>query len=48
MDYEIERQIIRKAMAFDLLNLLDQKPEEETYSVEEIKKMICKYVNTET
>lgn len=43
---EAERQDIRKAMAFDLLQILSEKPEQTTYTVEEIKKLIKVYVKT--
>lgn len=34
----------KKAMAFDLFTLLDEKPEKETYTPEEIKKLIKTYI----
>lgn len=46
MGTEAERQETRKAMAFDLLEILDENPKQETYTVEEIKKMIKTYVKT--
>ena len=46
MGTEAERQDTRKAMAFDLINIIDEKPEQETYTAEEIKKLIRVYVNT--
>ena len=46
MGTEAERQDTRKAMAFDLFNILDEKPEQATYTVEEIKKMIRVYLKT--
>lgn len=46
MGTEAERQDARKAMAFDLYNILDENPTQETYTVEEIKKIIRVYVNT--
>ena len=44
MGTEAERQDTRKAMAFDLLDILDENPQQETYTVEEIKKLIKTYV----
>lgn len=43
---EAERQETRKAMAFDLFNIIDEKPEQQTYTPEEVKKLIRVYVNT--
>lgn len=46
MGTEAERQDTRKAMAFDLFDILDEKPEQETYTVDEIKKLIRVYLKT--
>lgn len=46
METEAERQDTRKAMAFDLFEILDEKPEQETYTVEEIKKLVKVYLKT--
>lgn len=46
MGTEAERQDTRKAMAFDLLELLTEKPEKETYTKDEIVKLIREYINT--
>ena len=46
MSTEAERAETRKAMAFDLFDILDEKPEQQTYTVEEIKKLIKVYVKT--
>ena len=43
---ESERQDIRKAMAFDLWNIIDENPKQETYTAEEVKKLIKTYVLT--
>ena len=40
MGTEAERQDTRKAMAFDLCNIIDEDPSQETYTKEEIKKII--------
>lgn len=46
MGTEAERQDTRKAMAFDLCNIFDEDPSQETYTKEEIKKIIRVYVTT--
>lgn len=46
MGTEAERQDTRKAMAFDLFDILDERPEQETYTVDEIKKIIRIYLKT--
>ena len=46
MGSEAERQDTRKAMAFDLFNIIDEDPSQETYTKEEIKKIIRVYVTT--
>lgn len=46
MATEAERQDARKAMAFDLFEILDEKPEQKTYTVEEIKKLVRIYLKT--
>ncbi len=46
MGTEAERQDTRKAMAFDLFDILDEKPEQTTYTVDEIKKLIKVYIKT--
>ena len=46
MGTEAERQDIRKAMSFDLRNIIDEDPSQETYTKEEIKKIIRVYVTT--
>lgn len=43
---EAERQDTKKAMAFDLLQILKEKPEQTTYTAAEIEKIICVYVKT--
>ncbi len=46
MGTEAERQDTRKAMAFDLFAILDKDPAKETYTREELKKLIYLYVTT--
>ena len=43
---ETERQDTRKAMAFDLCEIIDEDPSQETYTKEEKKKLIRVYVTT--
>lgn len=33
-------------MAYDLITIIDEKPERETYTAEEVKKLIRVYVST--
>ncbi len=46
MGTEAERQDTRKAMAYDLCNIIDEDSEQRTYTKEEIKKLIKVYVST--
>jgi len=46
MGTDAERQDTRKAMAFDLLNIIDENPQQQTYTAEEVKKLIRVYVTT--
>ena len=46
MGTEAERQDTRKAMAFDIIMILDKEPAKETYTKEEIKKLITLYITT--
>ena len=46
MSTEKEMKEARKAMASDLLNIIEQKPEQQTYTAEEVKKLITVYVLT--
>lgn len=46
MRSEAERLDTRKAMAFDLCRIIDADPSQETYTKEEIKKIIRVYVTT--
>ena len=46
MPTDKEMKEARKAIAYDLLQILEEKPEQETYTVEEIKKLIKVYVST--
>ena len=46
MGTEAERQDTRKAMAFGLFSIIDKDPAKESYTKEEIKKLIFVYVTT--
>jgi len=46
MGTEAERQDTRKAMAYDLKKIIDKDPAQETYTKEEIKKIIDVYIET--
>jgi len=46
MGTDAERQDTRKAMAFDLLNIIDENSQQQTYTAEEVKKLIRVYVTT--
>lgn len=46
MGTETERQDTRKAMAYDIIQILKEKPEKQSYSVEEIEKIIHVYLTT--
>ena len=46
MRTEEERQDTRKAMAYDLLKIIEDKPEKTSYTPEEIKKIIRLYLDT--
>lgn len=44
MGSEAERQDTRKAMAYDLCNIIDENPQQETYTAAEVKKLIKTYI----
>ena len=46
MATDSERQETRKAMAYDLHRILDKNPSQETYTRDEVKKIIDVYVET--
>ena len=46
MAIDSERQETRKAMAYDLHRILDKNPSQETYTRDEVKKIIDVYVET--
>jgi len=46
MGTEAERQDTRKAMAYDLITIIEANPAQETYTKEEVKKLINTYIST--
>ena len=46
MGTEAERQDTRKAMAYDIIQILKEKPEKQSYTTEEIEKIIHVYLTT--
>lgn len=46
MGTEAERQDTRKAMAYDLNNLLDDRPDLDPETIKEVKNIIKVYINT--
>jgi len=46
MGTEAERQDTRKAMAYDLIYLLKENPDKQSYTPEEIEKIIHVYLTT--
>lgn len=48
MPSERESNEVKKSMAYDLLQIIDENPEKETYTADEIKKIIKVYISTAT
>ena len=48
MPTDRESNEIKKSMAYDLIRILEENPEQATYTVEEIKKLINTYITTVT
>ena len=48
MPSERESNEIKKSMAYDLINIIEEAPEQKTYTAEEIKKLIKTYIATAT
>ena len=46
METEAERQDTRKAMAYDIIQILKKKPENQSYTTEEIEKILHVYLTT--
>lgn len=45
---ERESNEIKKSMAYDLLQIIESKPQQETYTADEVKKLINNYITTAT
>ncbi len=43
---DTDRRVIRKAMAFDLMCIIEERPEQETFTAEELKRLIIEYAET--
>ena len=48
MPTDRESAEIKKSMAYDLITALEENPERETYTAEEIKKLIKNYIAAST
>lgn len=48
MPTERESNEIKKSMAYDLLQIIEEKPEKGNYTAEEVKKLIKVYISTAT
>lgn len=48
MPSERESNEIKKSMAYDLINIIEEAPDQKTYTPEEIKKLIKNYIATAT
>ncbi len=48
MPTERESNEVKKSMAYDLIEIIEAKPEKDNYTAEEIKKIIKTYITTAT
>ncbi len=48
MPSDRESAEIKKAMAYDLLEILESQPEQQTYTADEVKKLIKNYIAANT
>ena len=48
MPSDRESNEIKKSMAYDLIMILEDNPQQENYSAEEVKKLIKTYIATAT
>lgn len=48
MPTERESNEVKKSMAYDLIQIIEERPEKETYTAEEVKKLIKTYITTAT
>lgn len=45
---ERESNEVKKAMAYDLITIIEENPEQQTYTAEEVKKLIKVYISNAT
>ncbi len=48
MPSDRESAEIKKAMAYDLIEILEAKPEQQTYTADDVKKLIKSYIAANT
>ena len=48
MPSEHESNEIKKSMAYDLINIIEESPEQKSYTPEEIKELIKTYITIST
>lgn len=48
MPTDRESNEIKKSMAYDLIQIIEENPEQETYTADEVKKLIKTYIITTT
>lgn len=48
MPSDRESNEIKKSMAYDLLQIIESQPQQETYTAEEVKKLINNYIAAAT
>lgn len=48
MPSERESNEVKKSMAYDLIEIIESQPKQETYTAEEVKKLIKNYITTAT
>lgn len=48
MPSDRESAEIKKAMAYDLIEILETRPEQQTYTADEVKKIIKNYITANT
>lgn len=48
MPSERESNEVKKSMAYDLIRLIESEPQKETYTADEVKKLINDYITVST
>lgn len=48
METERESIIVKKSMAYDLIQIIEEMPEKDSYTAEEVKKVIKAYISMTT